>query len=132
MIHFSNHFWERHSGISESPGLVATLPVPILRGPCRSFVCCSRADRFTAAATEFRAARIATAAGYANHFYRPWLTPIKRRRRANENAALSAESDAGRVLLFATRARHCSRRCSGWTNADLLNARPFVGYRYES
>jgi len=92
----------------------------------------SRADRFTAAAAEFCAARIATAASLANHFYRPWLTPIERRGRANGNAALSAESYGGRVLLFATRARHCGWRRGGWTNANILNAWPFVSYKYES
>ena len=92
----------------------------------------SRADRFTAAATEFRAARIATAARLANHFDRPRLTPIQRRRRANWNAAFSAEFDGGRVLLFTTRARNCSRRRSGWTNTNILNARRFVRYKDET
>ena len=65
----------------------------------------SRADRFTAAPTEFRTARIATTAGFANHFYRARLTPIERRGRANGNAALSAEFDRPGILLFTTWAR---------------------------
>jgi len=92
----------------------------------------SRGDRFTTAATEFRAARIATTAGLANHFYRPRLTPIERRRRANGNAALPAEFDCGRILLFTTRARDCSRRRSGWSNTNILNARRFGRYKSES